>query len=178
VIRRALLVVALAGLGCAQRRALGSEAVARPPGSRGSPDEAFGRQAIVTTKDAVFHGELVTCDSAFIYLYLNVADQPYAMVPWKLVVKAQALSPGGGSKAGTITWTVLGSLSTATHGYWSPVSGAVWGAVGAGSIFWAADHDNLSGRCEDLRPYTRYPQGLPKVLRGRYWGPSDGAPQQ
>jgi hypothetical protein len=178
VIRRALLIVALAGLGCAPpRRALGSRDIAGPAAGRGSPDEAFGHQAIVTTKQTVFYGELIGCDAGDVYLLLNDVESPYVMVPWDMIERAEALSPGG-AKAGTIVWTVLGGLSTISHGFWALVSGAVWAGTGAGSILWGIQHESVVGKCEDLRPYVRYPQGLPERIHVRYWGSTRGAPRR
>ena len=177
MIRRALLAAALFGLGCAPTRfAVGAESpISRPPEAGGSPDEAFGHQAIVRTRSQIFHGELVACNDASLFIYLNVSPSPYAVVPWSDVERGEILRPGA-AKAGLITWVALGGISTLSHGFWAALTGIPWAAVGAGSIVWGIKVESLAGKCDDLRPYARYPQGLPPVIRERFEKSLTGPP--
>jgi hypothetical protein len=184
-------LVALSALacGCVQRRNVGSpDVIRRPPSAAASLGEAFGRQGIITTKTERYFGELVGCDDLSVYLYLNaqpsfpsgdrraealVSEQretpsAWLMISWAVVERAEALLPGSDAKAWTITLTVAGSLSTATHGWWAPLSGAVWAGVGTGSILWGISNEAIRGGCPDLRPYVRYPQGVPSSILEHY----------
>jgi hypothetical protein len=141
--------------------------ISRPPEALGAPDEAFGHQAIVRTKSQRFHGELVACNDVSLFLYVNGAPSPYAIVPWSDVERGEILRPGG-AKAGLITWVAIGSASTISHGWWAPLTGLAWAGVGAGSIVWGIKEESLAGKCDDLRAYARYPQGLPPAIRERF----------
>lgn len=172
--RAALLGLALLSAGCAgtPRRVLGSpDVITRPPVAAASLEEAFGRQVRVDTSTVQLHGELVACDEAFLYLHLNVVtDNPDAMVPWPEVSKAEVRLSTSNTTT-FVTWSVLGTLSAATHGIWGAiVSGPVWLASGIPSAIWGSSKDYVTGKCAELGPYARYPQGLPELIRQRFWG--------
>jgi hypothetical protein len=173
VSRPALLCALLLSTGCAARtRTLGSpDVITRPPVAATSPEEAFGRQIRVDTGTATFFGELLGCDPGFLYLHLNVVtENPYAMVPWPVVSRAEVRVSS--NTAYYVTWTVLGTLSAATHGIWAIVSAPVWLSAGIPSAVWGASKDYVSGKCAELAPLARYPQGLPPPMRERFWGPA------
>jgi hypothetical protein len=169
--RRLPLAALLLVCGCAEQQVIGSGEVTRPPEARHSRDEAFGYQAIVRTENDLYRGELVACDSSFIYLYLNVADSkpgfsPYAMVRWEEIKAASVRTPSAGGVL--ILWTVLGGLSTLSQGAYLLFGGIAWSAVAPASIVWANSHGRVSGTCNVLTPYTRYPQGLPESMLPSY----------
>jgi hypothetical protein len=168
----ATALAALAASGCSPKlRTFGAESpVLRPPEAQSSPEEAFGRQARVYTKTEVFYGELVACDDAYLYLFVNDQLHPWTMVPWPAITHAEARGPSGGGGPALIAWTVVGSLSTISHGWWAVLTAGAWIGVGVPSVFWAQSQESVNGRCNDLQPYTRYPQGLPPAIRARYWG--------
>lgn len=168
----ALGAAGLLALGCAPPpQRFGSKGViTRPAQAFNSPEEAFGRQISVFAGQREFYGELVACDDAFVYLHLNDTASPWVMVPWPSVGKAEVRTASNGLPS-AITWTVIGALAGISHGYWFIISGPVWAAVGIPSAFWAAANDRMQGKCQELRPYARYPQGMPELIRPRYWGP-------
>jgi hypothetical protein len=172
--RRVLPALAAALLfspGCAHpKRTFGvPEPISRPPIAARSPDEVFGFQADVSTPEDRFFGELVACDESFLFLYLNeTSGNPWQAVPWSAVSHAEVETPGRG-RAALITWTVVGSLSSASHGLWASMSYPVWTAVGIPSLLGAVRAERVSGRCADLVAYTRYPQGIPPSMRAHYF---------
>lgn len=173
MIRRALPVLALLAAACESPRIIGSpDVVTRPPIAANSPDEAFGRQVQIDTRlKARFYGELVACDETHAYLYANaVSGQPWLMVPWDDITEASVLL-GGPATAVFTTWTVLGTLSAGSHGFFAIVSAPIWLGVGIPTIFWARSEQDVTGKCAEIKPYARYPQGMPPVVRERYWGP-------
>lgn len=167
----ALAAALLLSPGCAHpRRTFGVPApVSRPPIAASSPDEVFGFQADVSTAEDRFFGELVACDELFVFLYVNDGTgNPWQAVPWSAVSHAEVATPGHGRIA-LITWTVVGSLASASHGLWAAMSYPVWTAVGIPSLVVAVNAERVSGRCADLVAYTRYPQGIPPSVRAHYF---------
>jgi len=76
-------------------------------------------------------------------------------------------------------WTLLGALSTPSHGYFLVLSAPLW--IITGSVSTAAQSHAPQKRFPrrswvELRPYARFPQGLPpgidrNRLRGKPYGP-------
>ena len=175
-----LSILALTALGCAgaQRRTLGSpDLIARPAAAQSSPAEAFGHQIIVLTHDDRLYAELVACDDQFVYLHVNDASAlAWTALPWGSVERAEIYT-GGSGRIIDITFLVVGSVSTLTHGLWGVISVPVWAAAGIPSLFWSLGNAHVTGRCPQLSAYSRYPEGLPPVIRERYWGPGADGPQ-
>lgn len=67
-------------------------------------------------------------------------------------------------------WTVLGTLSTITHGFFLVLSAPIWISTGVATSLTEARRARLTypdpARWEDLRPYARFPQGLPPEITG------------
>ena len=67
-------------------------------------------------------------------------------------------------------WTVLGTLSTVTHGFFLVFSVPIWVTTGVATAISEHRRARLvypdASRWEDLRPYTRFPQGLPAGITG------------
>jgi hypothetical protein len=165
--------------GCAgtQHRTLGSpDLIARPVAAQSSPEEAFGHQIIVLTHDDRIYAELVGCDEQFVYLHVNDASAlAWTALPWGAVEKADVHN-GGSGRITAITFLVVGSVSTISHGLLGVFSAPVWAAVGVPSLFWSLGNAHVKGRCPELNAYSRYPEGLPPVIRERYWGPGADGP--
>lgn len=78
-------------------------------------------------------------------------------------------------------WTLLGALSTITHGFFLVLSAPVWITTGVTASVSESRRARLTypdqARWEDLRPYARFPQGLPpgitgnELLHGRMFQP-------
>jgi len=62
------------------------------------------------------------------------------------------------------SWTLIGTLSTASHGIWLVVSAPLWvvtGSINGAKQSRAPERVYPRARWEDLRSYARFPQGLP-----------------
>src|SRR5262249_39310851 len=127
----ALLGALAEGVGCANTRAvLGSGATIRIPAATSSPDEVFGHQVRVRTARLEYYGELLGCDADGVFLLLNVSDRsPYQFVDGDEVTEVRVRQPGAGPWL--LAWTILGTLSTLSHGFWLVASSQVWGIAGS-----------------------------------------------
>ena len=164
------LVVTGAGACGGEYRTFGLEdAIIRPPGAAKGWDEAFGHQARVRVHDRLeYHGELLGCDPVFIFLYLNVdKGNPYTAIPWHDVSEAR-VNLRTGQPVAYATWAVLGTLSAISHGIFSVFSVPIWLAVGIPSYFVTRSLDHVDGQCIELRPYARYPQGIPPAMQAHF----------
>jgi hypothetical protein len=69
-----------------------------------------------------------------------------------------------------VLWTVLGTLSTVTHGVFLIISVPIWVSTGIATAISEQRRARLEypdpARWEDLRPYARFPQGLPPGITG------------
>lgn len=170
---------ALASLACAapQRRVIGApDTIGRPSIAHFSPSDAFGHQIIVTTSTTRMFAELVACDEGFVYLHTNDAGpHAWTMVPWQLVERAEVPTPGS-ARVTNIVMLTVGSVAAATHGIWASITVPLWATAGVPSIFWAIADERVAGRCQELDPYTRYPQGMPLAIHEQYWGKPSMAP--
>ena len=131
----------------------------------------YGAHAGLVVDGVSFDGELLACEHGFIYLYVARADGSerwYALSrrnARKIHIERTAAPPAWTFAA----WTALGAASSASHGYFALLSGSVW-LVAGGSVYAAELYrDEFSGYCDELRPYARYPLGLPDAMRPRFF---------
>ena len=73
------------------------------------------------------------------------------------------------SKAGELgAWTLVGTLSTLSHGVGLIISAPLWLATGITATSEQSHKGRVSGTerrsWEDMRPFARFPQGLPPAL--------------
>jgi hypothetical protein len=106
-------------------------------------------------------GEFIAIDSQYLY-YANESE--LQMVPLSAISKAKIVvyRSESGQLAG---WTVAGSISTVSHGFFLILSLPVW--IISGSAFTAACSfepviDIEPGDWDRVRIYARYPTGLPE----------------
>jgi hypothetical protein len=69
------------------------------------------------------------------------------------------------ARSGYATWTALGVMSTFSHGVFLVLTAPVWAGVGAyaTSVYTRAPLV-MTLSVEALRPYARFPQGIPPGL--------------
>ncbi|HET6149786.1 MAG TPA: hypothetical protein VFH68_19765 [Polyangia bacterium] len=91
------------------------------------------------------------------------------MLPRERVTSALLLVHRTHENAYTL-WTVLGTLSTVTHGFFLVFSAPIWISTGVATAISEHRRARLTypdpARWEDLRPYARFPQGLPPGITG------------
>ena len=133
-----------------------------------APQGAFGGWASVWEGRGYspdFEGELiaVSADSVFVL----VGD---SLVARSLNGVRRVRIVGYDPKAGDLmNWTLAGTLSTASHGIVAILSAPAWLLVGSAVTSSAAHASeiNVPGyhrTWDDLKPYARFPQGLPAGL--------------
>ncbi|MBI4704834.1 MAG: hypothetical protein HY744_27335 [Deltaproteobacteria bacterium] len=160
-------------LGCAP-------AIVRQPPARGSPEEAFGSQAHITTKQTrdrhgIRHkkpdvwGELVGCDRESVFVLLNaVGPEAYVRVAWREVRDITLVGGNAEEAAVFVPWAVLGAGLGVAHGYWAIYTGPAWVLVSVPSTVIASVRDSLPEQCSELRAWARFPQGVPKQYKARF----------
>jgi len=108
-------------------------------------------------------GELiaVTLDS----IYWLEADGLHTQ-PRRATVQARITAFDANSSSFT-AWTILGTLSTASHGILSPISATLWiigGSVSAASRSFEAVEKSTYAEWDEIGKYARYPSGIPAGL--------------
>lgn len=69
--------------------------------------------------------------------------------------------------SGNAIWTLLGTLSTLTHGFWLLITAPVWiitGSIVSINESRAPTYSYPQYHWDELKQYARFPQGLPKQL--------------
>jgi hypothetical protein len=178
---RALLAgLALAGIvaGCASSPI----PQARLPSEEDAITAGFGSYIqVIDAGGAAHDGELIEVQPGRLSIFdgghIEVLARP--QVASALVVVHQT------HQSAYAVWTVLGTLSTITHGFFLVLSAPVWIATGVTTSISESRRARLTypdpARWEDLRPYARFPQGLPpgitgnELLHGRMF-PAPAAP--
>lgn len=156
----------------------GMTSVIRNSAVAGSPDEAFGAQVRITdASNARRYGEVLACDERHLYVRLNLPerDLPYDAIAWGDVAEVLVWLPGAAGGAGYATWTILGTISTISHGWFAVYTAGVWIGVGTPASVAAGNPSLQVGDCRAVRAYARFPQGLPEAFRARHY-PAPSAP--
>jgi len=152
--------MALDGCGAGLVRVGGARPL-RWAAAAGSPDEVFGRTVDVHALGFAFVGELVGCDEQYVYIRPYVESPAgFGRIAWHDAELVRVGLAGWGPAA--IAWTVLGTLSTLSHGWFLILSVPIWSVVGGATtaIVWSPGV-RASG-CAEIRAYARFPQGLPR----------------
>lgn len=164
-----VLVVALWATGCASTTA--------PRGFLPDLDamdrHVYGGWAECMLVGGVAAGELLAVDRDSLVL---LSGRTVRTVPMNSI-SSMFVTGYDASAGGMAAWTVLGTLSTITHGVGLILSAPVWLLVGTiSSVSYSytpresvtrrdLDHPVSAARAiERLRMYARYPQGLPESL--------------
>lgn len=119
-------------------------------------------------KREIAEGELLAVSPDTLYVsgnkYISGEQGVFAIENVSVRKIEVELYPSGSGKV--VLWTVLGTLSTASHGIGLILSAPVWIIVGTiCSATLSASNDRefsqFEFEWEELRQYARYPQGLP-----------------
>ncbi len=124
-------------------------------------------------RHARFIGELIAIERDTVFV---LQADGLARIPTSDISRA-SLASYDAEMDGLYVWWVLGTLSTFSHGALLILSAPVWllaGGIGLAShshkpvTTYDAQYDAYSRlRIEELRPYARFPQGLPAGLDRR-----------
>jgi hypothetical protein len=155
--------------GCAGRQVIGTMPPQRHAGALDSPDDVFGFPVRVRMDHVEYNGELLGCDAQSVYLSLNLREGPgvpYARVPMDGTSEIRIEQPS--AAAAVVVWGTLGLLSTISHGLFAVGSAPAWAVAtsGAAAAAWNPGHNFAD--CDALRPYARFPQGVPVQILARF----------
>ncbi|MBX7101043.1 MAG: hypothetical protein K1X89_25225 [Myxococcaceae bacterium] len=130
------------------------------------PVKGFPAVAFVGDDQARHDGELMAVDVD--YLWIAPAAGQLECIPVGLV-RSVEIEVHPSMVGWSVLWSVLGTASTLTHGWWLIFSGSTWVATGlASGLTLASGNDVVAAPKElpRLNEYARFPQGLPEALRG------------
>ena len=139
---------------------------------RRSPDRVFGETVRVTMRPLRLYGELIACDEEALYLRVHeVSDSAWRRIEWSERPIVDMALPSTGPAM--LAWSILGTVSTISHGFYAIISANVWAA--AGTVATAMSWSPRMGldACDRARPFARFPQGLPASFAGRFGGVFD-----
>ncbi len=113
------------------------------------------------------HGELIAihADSLFVLSANSLTAIPTAKI------KKATLTAYGANWGPLAAWTVVGTLSTASHGVGLIISAPVWiltGTIATSEQSYAPQITFPEKSWNEFRMYARFPSGLPKGINRRY----------
>ena len=162
VVRRLSLGVAVACAGCAHNSA--------PQGWLPKPAEAqaaaYGGWIELSYKQATEQradGELIAVSADSVWML----DQDQALVIPTVSIKQGKLTAYAAQKGPLALWTVLGTLSTISNGWFLIFTAPMWivgGSLSVGSESRAPERKSPQLSWEELAPYARFPQGMPEGI--------------
>ena len=130
------------------------------------PQDGYGSWASVTLSigpDELSEGELIAATSDTLFILENERIQAFGV---NEVSKVHIQSYDANHTCLAV-WTVLGSLSTLSHGFILILSAPVWiitGSIGTAAQSKAPHNHIIVGNWNDLQAYCRYPGGMPPSL--------------
>jgi len=174
-----ILLVATLGAGCASNPAPNDWL----PSAREVPADPFGAWIRIEydsgSSSHEIAGELLAVEPDTIYV---LAGENMVAFPSESILKARVAWFESG--AGVLSaWTLLGSLASFSNGYIAGLTLPLWIisgslATGAQSRAPLVDYRPDQGRLMDIRPYARFPQGLPEGIdRSTFVGKRSERPQ-
>ena len=108
------------------------------------------------------HGELLAVDAKHLWVMKGVAAAP---IHFEHIREVRVARYDGQAAIGGF-WAVLGAISGISHGFWVLISAPLWGTIGgaAAATMSAGESVAKPGGFTALKPYARFPQGLPAVM--------------
>jgi len=123
-----------------------------------------GFAVVVNHGDDTKAGELLAVDACFIYVQ---GEEGSVGIPSKDVESVKVQLYPSTAVSGVVLLTVVGSLSTISHGYYLIFSMPVWLGTGIGSAVSLANRDDI--KIDHASPllyqFARFPQGLPPAWK-------------
>lgn len=156
-----ILWAIVAAAGCGERR-FGPPQFVAPVGAEQAPREVLGVWGRVDLTDGGFgEGELIACQHGTLYLRSVRASgrEVFFSVPLSGVRAVHVR--GAGETTGVAVWSALGTLTSGTHGWFFPLSGVAWVLTGSIASGFASASRMRAPNCEEIRPWVRFPQGMP-----------------
>ena len=108
-------------------------------------------------------GELIAVSADSVWLL----GQDQALVIPTTAVKQGKLTAYAAEKGPLVLWTVVGTLSTISNGWFLIFSAPMWivgGSLAVGSESRAPERKSPRLSWEELAPYARFPQGMPEGM--------------
>jgi hypothetical protein len=163
VTRREILILwaIVTSAGCGERR-FGPPQFVAPVGAEQAPREVLGAWSRIDLVDGGFgEGELIACQHGTLYLrsVRSSGREVFFSVPLSGVRAVHVRGPG--ETAGVAVWSVLGTLTSGTHGWFFPLSGVAWVLTGSIASGFASGSRMRAPNCDEIRPWVRFPQGMP-----------------
>lgn len=157
----AALALALLGSGCARPYAPRNWL----PDAAGAQQDAHGGWIVLHEEDErrMAEGELIAVmqDSVLVMTQAGLVSRPLASTK-------QATLTAYDAHAGKLaTWSLLGTVSTLSHGGGLVISAPIWIIAGAASTSTAvhqAEVKTPKRSWKDMQMYARFPQGIPADL--------------
>lgn len=130
------------------------------------PHDGYGSWASVTLSigpGEFSEGELIAASDDTLYILGYEKLEAYGFNE----VANVHLQSYDANYSGLAMWTTLGSLSTGTHGFILAISAPVWiitGTIATSSQSKAPHKTITAGGWKQLRPYCRFPGGMPTSI--------------
>lgn len=138
----------------------------RKPTVESMQRNAFGGWVVVTLADREVSGELLAIDARELYVLEYGRGLP-RVVKLDQVRRAELFEYVSGDFA---AWGIVGTLSTASHGYWLVFSAPIWILTSAIASSLETHHMILAypdAGWDGFARWARFPQGPPDRLRER-----------
>ncbi len=163
-----LAFVLVVSAGCGSRfNTRGSSEAVRSAAVARSPDEVFGHTVRVTIPPMRLFGELIGCDDDWLYVRVHEESRSaWQRIHWSENPAVDVELPSYGP--GLLAWTIIGTVSTLSHGFYSLISAPVWAIVGSISTTTGWNPRLGLESCRSARPYARFPQGMPASFTERF----------
>jgi hypothetical protein len=136
------------------------------PTAREVPESPRGAWIKVETESGKeISGELISVSEKGVFIESESEGNLY-VIGWGEVKRARLVRYRPGGWWGLIVWTVVGTASTASHGWALILTAPAWLVLGTISTV-IATREPVSECSDDFRkciPFSRYPQGMPVEL--------------
>ena len=163
VIKNSLIILALSLIGCASTSAPSGWL----PSPANSASDVYGGWATVEIDSADkrqdIQGELIAVEFDTMYV---LSRRGLHAVPKKYILNAK-VAYFEGDYSGISAWTLLGTISTISHGFYLLITAPLWivtGSLTAASVSHNQVVEYPDHSWDELKMYSRFPQGLPASL--------------
>lgn len=144
------------------------------PSAREAQQEAHGAWISLEYDTGSFgmvaEGEFIAVGRKSLFMLIQHVNQDTLIAIPLGQVKRGRLTTYGSKHGGLAVWTVLGSLSTGSHGVGAILSFPVWiisGSLATAAQSYAPIEKFPVSTWDELRKFARFPQGLPEGLDQR-----------